>query len=78
MPELNSLESLRELRKTYTATQLPVIMATSKDEDQDIVNCFDTGASDFASKPINFPVLYARIKTALKLKQLMAGTQTGS
>jgi len=71
MPELNGLETLRELRKTYSATQLPVIMATTKDEDEDIVNCFDAGASDFVSKPINFPVLFARINTHLKLKQLM-------
>ncbi|MGJ8656536.1 MAG: response regulator [Akkermansiaceae bacterium] len=72
MPELNGLETLRELRKTHTATQLPVIMATTKDEDEDIVNCFDAGASDFVSKPINFPVLFARMNTHLKLKQLMS------
>ena len=72
MPELNGIETLRELRKTHTPTQLPVIMATTKDEDEDIVTCFEAGASDFVSKPINFPVLFARINTHLKLKQLMA------
>lgn len=72
MPNLNGLETLIELRKTHTATQLPVIMATTKDEDEDIVNCFEAGASDFVSKPINFPVLFARMNTHLKLKQLMS------
>ena len=48
---------------------MPGIMATSKDEDEDIVRCFDAGANDFVPKPINFPVLFARIETQLKLKR---------
>ena len=68
MPELDGVETLKHLRKTYSAIQLPIIMATAKDKEADVVGCFDDGANDFVSKPINFPILLARIATQLKLK----------
>lgn len=69
MPVMDGLEALRRLRGRFSQTQLPVIMATSKDEDEDVIGCFDAGANDFVAKPINFPVLFARMETQLKLKR---------
>lgn len=69
MPDMDGLETLQRLRQTYTAIQLPIIMATAKDEVEDIVQAFELGASDFVAKPIKFPVLFARIETQLKLKR---------
>ena len=69
MPGMDGFETLRRLRERFSPTELPIIMATSKDEDEDIVRCFEAGANDFVAKPINFPVLFARIATQLKLKR---------
>ena len=69
MPEMDGLETLHHLRERFTAIQLPVIMATANDRDEDVVGSFEAGASDFVSKPINFPVLLARVKTHLELKR---------
>lgn len=69
MPKVNGIETLRTIRQEYSQIQLPIIMATCKDEDEDIVGCFNDGANDFVSKPINFPILTARIETQLKLKR---------
>lgn len=71
MPDMGGLETLRHLRERYTAVQLPVIMATANDEDEDVIESFEAGANDFVSKPINFPVLLARMDTHLKLKRAM-------
>lgn len=71
MPEMDGLETLEHLRQSHSAIQLPVIMATANDQDEDIIRSFEVGASDFVSKPINFPVLFARMETHLKLKQAM-------
>ena len=71
MPDMGGLETLRHLRERYSAIQLPVIMATANDEDEDIIESFEAGANDFVSKPINFPVLFARMETHLKLKRAM-------
>jgi len=84
MPDMDGIETLQHLRQRYSAIQLPIIMATAKDEDEDIVRAFELGANDFVSKPINFPVLFARIETQLKLKrateklQRLAGPESGT
>lgn len=69
MPELGGMETLEQLRRTFSQTQLPIIMATANDEDQEIVRAFEMGANDYVTKPINFPVLLARIETQLRLKR---------
>lgn len=69
MPGLDGIETLQQLRARFTAIQLPVIMATAKDDNEEVVRAFELGANDFVSKPINFPVLFARMKTHLELKR---------
>ena len=69
MPGMDGFETLCRLRDRFSQIQLPIIMATSKDEDEDVVRCFEAGANEFVAKPINFPVLFARIATQLKLKR---------
>ncbi len=69
MPDLSGLEVLKKIRETRSATDFPVIMATANDENEDIVEAFDRGANDYVTKPINFPVLLARIDTHLRLKR---------
>ena len=69
MPDINGLEVLKTLRATHAATQLPVIMVTAKDQSEDIVEALKLGASDYVTKPIDFPVVQARIETQLALKR---------
>lgn len=69
MPGLSGIETLTRLRRTHTAAQLPVIMATAKSEAGDIVEALKVGASDYVTKPLDFPVVLARIETQLALKQ---------
>lgn len=71
MPDIDGLETLRQIRNTHTAIQLPVIMATANDKDAAVIESFEAGANDFVTKPINFPILLARIETHLKLKRAM-------
>ena len=68
MPEVNGIEVLEHIRKTRNVFELPVIMATAKDQSEDIVDAMNTGANDYVTKPIDFPVLVARIQTQLALK----------
>jgi DNA-binding response OmpR family regulator len=70
MPDLAGDEVLAELRKTYSAFELPIIMVTGKSETEDIVNNLKNGANDYIVKPVNIEVALARINTQLKLKQL--------
>ncbi|MCK6505080.1 HAMP domain-containing histidine kinase [Myxococcota bacterium] len=70
MPGMGGLECLRRLRVHSVLDQLPVIMVTARERPEDVVACLHAGASDYVSKPIDFPVLAARLRTWLRLKEL--------
>ena len=72
LPEIMGLQVLHSLRQTYSMVDLPVIMVTAIDEDHRIVRALELGANDYVSKPVNFPILIARLQTQLSLKQLSA------
>jgi sigma-B regulation protein RsbU (phosphoserine phosphatase) len=69
MPDINGLEVLKQVRETHPATALPIIMVTAKDQSEDIVEALKLGASDYVTKPLDFPVVQARIETQLALKR---------
>lgn len=69
MPEMSGLEVLEQVRKQFDQNTLPVIMATSVDESKDMVSALNLGANDYITKPFDYSVLSARVKTQLNLKQ---------
>ena len=68
MPDLNGIEVLETLRQTWSAAELPVIMVTAKDESEDIVRGLKGGANDYVTKPLDLPVVLARVQAQLSLK----------
>jgi sigma-B regulation protein RsbU (phosphoserine phosphatase) len=69
MPGLSGLEVLARLRETRPATVLPVIMATANDTREDIVAALTAGANDYVTKPLDFPIVMARVQTQLELRR---------
>jgi len=69
MPGIDGFEVLRRIRATRPATDLPVIMATAKDHSEDVVHALGLGANDYVTKPLDFPVVSARIQTQVSLKR---------
>ncbi len=67
MPELTGLETLVAIREIYDSVRLPVIMCTALGEDSSVIQALQAGANDYIVKPINLPILKARM--ALHLKQ---------
>src|SRR5262249_14993347 len=51
---------------------LPIIMVTAKGESEDMVEALELGANDYVTKPLDFPVVLARIRTQLGLRQAVA------
>lgn len=70
MPDMFGSDVLVELRKNYTAFELPIIMVTGKSDTEDIVECLRAGANDYIVKPINIEVALARIMTQSSLKKM--------
>lgn len=69
MPELDGFEVLKILRETHSPARLPVIMVTAMVGSDEVVRALGLGASDYVTKPIDFPVVLARIRTQLHRKR---------
>jgi sigma-B regulation protein RsbU (phosphoserine phosphatase) len=68
MPGLSGLDVLQIIRQKYGPAELPVIMATAKDSVADIVQALELGANDYVTKPLDFPIVLARVQTQLSLR----------
>jgi class 3 adenylate cyclase len=69
MPGVSGLGVLGALRQSRSAAELPVIMVTTRDGSEDVVESLRLGANDHVSKPVNFDVLLGRLETQLTLKR---------
>jgi sigma-B regulation protein RsbU (phosphoserine phosphatase) len=68
MPGMNGLEVLQRLRQDRGPADLPVIMATAQDQSEDVIKALGLGANDYVTKPLDFGVVLARVRTHLALK----------
>ncbi len=68
MPGMNGLEVLEKIRETYPRAELPVLMATAKTGSEDVVEALRRGANDYVTKPIDFPVVLARLENHLQTR----------
>ncbi|MFW8602246.1 response regulator [Desulfobacterota bacterium M19] len=68
LPGMSGLEVCRAIRRINSIKEIPVIMLTSKNEDEDIVAGLDIGADDYITKPFSPRIIVARINTVLRRK----------
>ena len=69
MPGISGIEVFKTLRQSYSHADLPIIMATAKSEKEDMIAALKLGANDYVTKPLDFPVVLARVNTQLSLKR---------
>ena len=72
MPGIDGIEVLRRIRRQRDANALPVIMATAKEGSETTVEALEHGANDYVTKPIDFPVLLARVQAHLRSRSSQA------
>ncbi|MBI2377556.1 MAG: EAL domain-containing protein [Deltaproteobacteria bacterium] len=70
MPEVDGFEVLAAVRPRLSSLELPVIMVTAMQQHAETVRALGLGANDYVTKPIDFPVLLARVETQLSLRRL--------
>ena len=63
MPDVTGLDALVAIRQSYSAVRLPVIMVTARSQSEDVVKALELGANDYLTKPVDFPVALARVRT---------------
>jgi DNA-binding response OmpR family regulator len=65
LPKMDGLEVLRQIRQ-HQQLAVPVIMLTSKSEEEDKLVGLEAGADDYITKPFSPRELVARVKVALR------------
>jgi two-component system KDP operon response regulator KdpE len=63
LPDVDGLELLRMLR---AVSSVPVVVATARDEEGEIVRTLDAGADDYVVKPFTIAQLDARLRAVLR------------
>lgn len=65
MPEMSGIQLLQSIRSVYSSIDIPIIMATVKNEAEDIVETLKFGANDYIQKPVNIDIAEARINAQI-------------
>lgn len=69
MPKLDGFETCRAIRRHASGLHTPILMVTGLEDLESIHRSFDSGATDFITKPINWPVLNYRVKYMLRASE---------
>jgi len=63
MPGIDGFETCRRIRGM---SDVPIIMLTAKDQEEDVVRGLESGADDYVTKPFGVEVLVARVRAVLR------------
>ena len=65
MPDMNGYQATRKLSRSKVTAHIPIILASSKDQESDRVWGMRQGAVDYLVKPLEEAKLLARVRYAL-------------
>ena len=68
MPGIDGYEVCQRLKSNETTQDIPIIFLTAKAEVEDETKGLELGAVDYITKPLSPPILKARVKTQLELR----------
>lgn len=75
LPDTDGMQVLHSIREW---SDVPVIIVSARQNEQEKVNALDAGANDYVSKPFGNGELLARIRTALRLHEKLYNYRPGS
>jgi predicted signal transduction protein with EAL and GGDEF domain/FixJ family two-component response regulator len=66
MPHMDGFAACRGIRQLEHGAMVPIIMVTGGDDIDAVTSAYEAGATDFVSKPINWPILGHRVLYVLR------------
>ncbi len=66
MPGISGIETCIQIRQQFYYQQLPILMMTGMDDIKSIDQSYEAGATDFITKPVNWPLLVHHIRYILR------------
>jgi signal transduction histidine kinase/ligand-binding sensor domain-containing protein/DNA-binding response OmpR family regulator len=76
MPEMDGITLVKKLKADKRTSHIPVILLTAMTGEEQQLRGLGTGANDYITKPFNFEVLNAKIKSLLELTSTLQSTYT--
>jgi diguanylate cyclase (GGDEF)-like protein/PAS domain S-box-containing protein len=77
MPGLSGFEVCAQLR-TEVGEEVPIVMVTGMDDLASIERAYESGATDFIAKPINWALIGHRVRYLLRSRQLLLDLRTAN
>jgi DNA-binding response OmpR family regulator len=75
MPKLDGISTLERIRQF---TNIPIIMLTGRNSEEDKVHCLNLGADDYITKPFSATEVLARVRAVLRRNKRMIIIGTSS
>jgi diguanylate cyclase (GGDEF)-like protein len=72
MPGLDGFQTCAELRRQLSQRELAILIATGHTDKATIDRAFEVGATDFVSKPLDWPLLQHRVRFLLRAHDAFA------
>lgn len=69
MPNINGISLLKEIRSKDGYKDIPIIMFTGVSDKESFKQCFEYGANDYISKPIDITEFTARMQAAVRSRK---------
>ena len=70
MPKMTGYEVCQKIREKFSASELPIVLLTAKNQVSDLIEGFNSGANDYLTKPFSRNELSVRIKTHIQLAKI--------
>jgi len=70
MPQVSGYDVCEEIRRSKSLGYIPIIMVTALASTDDMVRGLDLGADDYLVKPFNSQELLARVRAALRIRDV--------
>jgi two-component system alkaline phosphatase synthesis response regulator PhoP len=74
LPGMSGLEICAKMKSQKNTESVPIVMASAKGSEEDIVKGLELGADDYVTKPFSLKILKARVAAVLRRKA--AGGET--
>lgn len=75
LPDMQGPAVVQAARQLYGAA-LPILFATQRQQEQDVVHALQAGADDFMSKPLQLPIFMARVQALIRRSSTVSPKQT--
>jgi DNA-binding response OmpR family regulator len=70
MPELNGVELCKRIKADARTSHVPVILLTARTAQEQQIEGFQSGASDYITKPFSFEILESRIQNLINQRRI--------